>query len=357
MKIGILTFYNALNYGAILQMYALQNHLIKGGNDVFILDYKCDSVTKRELPLKIWQLRDKRQVYKFLTMNSKLKKKKEIFDEFLKENFKLFNMESKNDINDIFDKFIVGSDQVWSPEITGMDYTYFLNFVKDDTKKIAYAASFGNNKIDTNNNTMKNLLLKFNSISVREPIGIEYIKEFTNKNCKLVVDPVFLLSKEEWSKFCDFVPPVKEYVLLYFPKNHKIMHEFARKIAKENNCEVIFINNTLHKGRNMKNIYSASPKEFLGWILHAKYVVTGSFHGTAFSILFNKEFYSEAQGEKEIGRIDSLLSSVGLEDRYVNEKYTQKNIDYSTVNYKLNIMINKSKKFLSNSITEKNCGN
>ncbi len=369
MTIGILTYQYAMNYGAVLQAYALKSYLEKQGYSVEVLNYDTSylyehnrSILSRTLS-KVWQ------VFRSV-LGGAIKRHK--FESFRKRYLNLSEKkltsfeELKEYVNsNIFDAFIVGSDQVWNPEINGRDIAYYLSFAKNE-KKISYAASFGVNQLNVCD--LQNIverLQSFTSISVREKSAISILRDL-NKEIKVVLDPVFLLDVEQWEFFSGNIPLVRgDYVLCYvMPGDRLIEHKIeviAKQIKERFNLKVIFIGRKEYKKFDFKgsDFVSASPNEFVNLFRFAKFVITNSFHGTAFSLILNKPFYSvinqDLSGNKQLcSRIVDLLSGLGLSDRIITPSDTPRFgffIEYNKVNDLLNENRNASKHFLIDSLT------
>ena len=354
MKIGIITFINTINFGASLQAYALQETLNKFGNDAEVIRYvnkeieeKEKNSSKKNISLKT--------IYKNLIMGKGIKKKILAFQKFEGDNI-VFGDELNNKtvdvVNSKYDLFITGSDQVWNMRITNADWNYALSFVNDDRKKISYAPSFGNDVFpDDKKEVMKKYLERFKAISVREKSGKDLINEICNRDAEVVLDPTLLLNKNDWEKRIKFKPQMNHYILVYFPHNKKKVFDFVYKLKEKTGLPVVYLSISPKIQKEVKTIYDASPDEFLGWINNADYVVTGSFHGTAFSLNLNKQFYYEPSGKES--RIGNLVNLTGTENRSIDNNVDcniEKNINYSEVNQKLDEQRDKSLEWLKNAI-------
>ena len=204
MRIGIITFHRAINYGAVLQTYALQKFLNVSNYDAEVIDYRCEHM---ENFYKTFTIKDKsvKQIIRGMLNFKNTYKKKREFYRFLDQNVRIstevydkFNIDKANLR---YDKFITGSDQVFNFACTDFDKTYFLQFVKNCDNKLSYAASFGMKEIpDSYVNDYKSLLSTFSELSIRENAGQQIVKKLTGKDSELSVDPVFLLTAEEWEK-------------------------------------------------------------------------------------------------------------------------------------------------------------
>ncbi|MGE6203829.1 polysaccharide pyruvyl transferase family protein [Guptibacillus hwajinpoensis] len=357
MKIGILTFHNTNNFGGALQTYALLTAIQKLGVDCEIIDYRSETITNRYRVQKLTEVKGLKGIIKYFLNNRANIKTKKSFDEFYKKylymSYKSFDKESIRSSNDLYDKFIVGSDQVWNLSLSGMDYTYFLDFVDENNKKNAYAASFGVSMLDSNiNEKVCSLLNEFNNISVREPKPQNLVNINNEKSINVNLDPTFLISKQEWESLCNYDIKNKEYILLYTVSSNPFIFEFAKKLSKRNNnCEIIYLHHTHNIKFGMTNVRNIGPQEFLGYVKNAKYVITTSFHGVALSIQFEKEFYYALSTEVNNfnSRINNVVNLLDLGFREIVEgKEIDKEIpiNYSVVNKKLAAEKEKSLKYL-----------
>ena len=358
-RIGILTFHNAYNFGAVLQAYALKEYLQQNSNYIVeIINYKNEYIEKDKsrwknlfnnniikeiarnlLTLKYYLKLDKEfsiYIHKYLTTKKEIKR----------EELSLLN----------YDLYIVGSDQVWNLSLTGNDKTFFCDFASSDSICCSYAASIGSSTFtDEEMVKFKNLLGKFTLISFREKELVPIFSEILPKKviCS-VLDPVFLLDQNKWGLMAKSI--VRAPYVLFFCVGYNAEMEptldFAKKIAKDQNMELLYLSNQdiWYKHRELHHCGVVSPCEFLGFIKNASYVVTNSFHATAFSIVFHRNFFSEV-GFKRNGRIKNLLELTDLEDHainrgvYVGNKVIQKT-DWANVETRLNIERKKSYVFL-----------
>ncbi len=341
MKVGILTYHNAINYGAVLQAYALQQVVKKLGVECEIIDYSCPAVEKQYRRRKIsdhahWKV----YVMDFLS-GHRLDRKKESFEKFCKQNLSLSTKvdvivgESLED----YDAIIVGSDQVFNPKNTEGDSTYLLDF-QCSAKKIAYAASIGNNEFlelwkTRYNVDYENLLKKFYSLSFREEDASIFVSNLLKDSYETVLDPVLLAGFELWKDFQ--VDMNEEYIFVYNLGNIPLLVECVQAMHNETGLKVYAVNKDI-KGdfllRGFENVSSLSPADFLKMLSGAKYVITDSFHGTAFSVLYHKNFSSVINPHKNNtnSRIVNLLKKLQLEERIVSNAESfqyQSSIAYS----------------------------
>lgn len=364
MKVGIITFHDALNYGAILQGYALQEALVNLGADANIINYRNEYSVKEYASFDIKRIKSPKLLIKEVLRYPVRKKKHKNVQGFSDNFYRLsekecFNNEDLKSLNNQYDSFITGSDQVWNYDMRGFDKAYFLDFVEDSKKKNSYAASFGVSEIPEDlKSTYEKLLSDFNHVSIREKQGQVLYKELVDKESSLNVDPSLLLNREQWLKIAKYPKINKKYILVYALINTPTLFKFISNLAKDTGCEVVFIGSYLKtKYSGAKYINAPSPDEFVGLFANAEYVVTNSFHGIAFSINMNRNFFAELQPPpaKRNSRLENLLDLVGLRDRLIKDgkhKNIKLEIDYSIVNEKLNEERSKSIKYLKEIISE-----
>ena len=366
MKIGILTFHTPINYGAVLQAYALQKYLRSSypNFDIANIDFKTDEHIKR---YRIWlPLRKNIIRYLFdqtcvLLRYKALKERKDRFRKFVNEEFNLTQrVESQNKLlsqTPIKDVYIVGSDQVFHPS-SPYFRAYYLDFEKNKSKKIGYAPSFGISEFTEEIKYKITPLLKdFDSLSCREEDGANFIQQITGKSTPMVVDPIFLLSEKEWSEIA-IKPSINEkYIFIYDLNGGDNLVTIAKEIKRHTGLKIICQTQSASKFYRIDHqFFDSGPKEFIGLLMNAEYVVTDSFHGTAFSILFNKPQYIYIAKPKASTRIYSLMNMLGLKERIINYNCSNnfKFKDSSTLTdytQKLNEQITNSKRYLIDSIS------
>ncbi|WP_375103850.1 polysaccharide pyruvyl transferase family protein [Paenibacillus sp. RS8] len=341
MKIGILTYQNTLNFGASLQSYALYETCKKCGAETEIIDYRNERITEATKPISVINKRGSKKInpigiIKYLFVYPLVAKKKKSFRKF-QNNFMKYGKQvfhSKDEIMHappIYDKYIIGSDQVWNYNINGMDTTYFMDFVQDKSKLMSFSSSFGLERIDENKEEIyKYFLDLIPIISVREEIGAEIIFNLTGKKVTVINDPVFLLNKDEWLKIASNKKrKSKNHIVSYF-LNYNTRLSFENLIENEISLKKlkvaklaggIKINDFINT--KVKVDYSNGPIDFINYINDAKYICTDSFHATVFSILLNKQFIVFLSGDKgRDSRIINLLKIFNLENRIYNKDAT-----------------------------------
>lgn len=369
MRIGILTFHRALNYGAVLQAYALINYLKSIGHDVEVIDYWPTGHAKAYALFNKDSLKNKSIFVKLkillyvLFRFKRAKKRKKKMEDLQKKFFEITDFpkyKSSEDLKNVnYDIVVYGSDQIWwkssFPTYLGYDYVYWGDFIPNSCKKITYSASMG--KIDLSNSdlsTIQNKLKSFSSIAVREKKLADILQRYTTTHINQTIDPVFLISKDKWNALCNHVFYKRKYVLLFNLMHSPAASKYAKKISKEHNLDIIEITSLVEPFKFAKNILQELDAiEFISYVKNAQYVVTSSFHGTAFSIIFEKQFISVGM-KNNAERVKSLLSILNLSSNYQDDYSEQEinQINYSIVNELLAREINKSKKYLFEGINE-----
>jgi len=364
MRIGIITLNDFYNYGNRLQNYAL-HRFIENLNCNHVVDTIWYTPRKTKLDENKFSLNNFR---KYIFNRHGYRKTSDagiLFHQVIREyNIKKFSDRYlniaydyciKNDLNDRYDFFIVGSDQVWNPHwVNSSDV--FLEFANSD-KRIAYSASFGISELPKDKEAgFKKGLEGMKHISVREHAGAEIVKKLTGREVPILLDPTLTLTKDQWNKIVSRPAWYKDekYILVFFLS---MLPELARNeiehIAKENNLKIF----DLMDEANI-DYYTSTPEEFLYLIKNAELVYTDSFHCTVFSILFNTAFVNcsrENMGMNMDSRMDTLLGLFNLQHRktdkrknYIVEKPLE--LKYPDVEAILEPEREKSRKFLLNAL-------
>lgn len=314
MKCGVITFHRAINYGGVLQAYALQQALSKLGVENEVIDYRCPSIERQYRPTLKEKLSKPyiKRIVSAILKNGSVRFNLEGFDAFVKQHLRVSAQAySSANLQDArYDLYIAGSDQIWSYYCAGFDKAYFLDFVTDASKKNAYAASFGVGSIpDTLAETYKSLLADYRYISVREEDGADIVDSLGISRPSVVPDPTLLLTKEEWETLLPSERTVKEkYVLVYLLERNDALIRHATEVARMHGMKVVYINNRLYKTPGVLNMRNVSPAQWVDLVYHAEAVFTNSFHGIAFSINFGKPFY--AQGLKSNSKVNSRIENI-----------------------------------------------
>lgn len=346
MRVGILTFHRTTNYGAILQTYALQYVLNSMGISTEVIDYRCKAIEERYEKNKLIAFFSIRNLIKIILKNSYIRDNRMSFTDFLHEYIKVsdqtyFDLSTNSEINEYYDCFIVGSDQVWNGECTGWDTSFFLGFTEKN-KRNAYAASFGFSRIPSEKYSWyKQNFPLFCNISVREKSGCEIIENLTHQNSVTVLDPTLLLH-EEWNVLInEKIDDKEQYILVYLMKETNSLFKAAGRLSKISGYKIIYINDRLFGRFGVDNRYYVSPCDWVGLFRNASYVLTNSFHGTAFAINFNIPFWTELlpSPSKVNERLTNLLSICDLNNRIlVPESVLDEKISFDRANLVINEM-------------------
>lgn len=371
-SIGIITFHESINYGAILQSYALQKILEKMGYAPEIIDYcnpKRSTATLclyRRILHHIW-----RRVVTKLLVGSKRKRKTE---EFREKNLRLseqkyYDMILLHAAPPMYDAYITGSDQVWNPRNNNNDSSYFLTFAPDGKRRISYAASFGVAEIK--NGVKENYaewLKQINHISVRESEGVQIVKKLIGTDAELVLDPTLLLDKDHWDQIAIPYKKSSPYILCYYMPGDKLVSRSITKIAKNvasmYGWRVINIGEKEYMRLNpfRRSIFTAGPAEFVGLFHNASFVITNSYHGTAFAITYRIPFLvpinAHLPPQKALSsRITSLLKAFELDRRIIRAEdglpeEIDIDLDYAPIEQKIELDRKKSAGFINEALRD-----
>ena len=359
MKVAIITFHRAINYGAVLQVLALQESIMKLNHEATVIDYRCKAIEEDYKNIRLKKgVGLKSIVNNVISYPIRYKKKKEFY-RFVEKNLNLSSSIYSSNAeliksNDEYDIFITGSDQVWDDKCVKFDKAYFLDFVSESSKKNSYAASFSFGELPNDLKEEYRARLKdFNNISVREEVGKKIFGQLLNKNIVVSLDPTLLLNKEEWSKYATERLIEQKYILIYSVHAPNKLFKFAEELSNKTGFKLVNINDSWQRKVNAKYLRGISPSEYLSLFKNAQYILTNSFHGTVFSLIFNKKFMVElvSKTNKINHRSKHLLELLGLEDRIlenIDGKWQDDDIDYKNVNCILEIERKKSIQYLEN---------
>lgn len=385
-KVGIVSCYFKDNYGSMLQAYATQKILDNNDipNETINIDNNSDfKAGKRKyyitqifnfnfIKSKFGMIKMKldKKIVKNLGKNIAIRNKK--YKEFRKEiklSKKCDNYKQLNDLaHENYCDVIVGSDQLWLPVNVVANY-YTLNWVEEDINKISYATSIGVSTLPKKyHNTYSKFLKRINHLSVREESGVNLIRKIANIKAEIVCDPTILLTREEWEEETNKDRIIEErYILCYFLGNNIEHRKFAEQLSKKTGYKIVSLN---HADEYVKYSdkyadiipYDVGPREWINLIKNAEYVCTDSFHGTVFSLIFNKMFfdfrrYNSKSKSSTNSRIDSLLKIAGVDSERILtgkeniDEVLKYQIDFDKVNQRLNEFRNKSKRWLFDAIS------
>lgn len=358
MKISFITIHIGSNFGSTLQTIATYKTLKELGADPICVNYIPPRVTYR----RYWSVA-RTSIFRFI--------RRIIFFPFLYEETQRFaqylarhckvstpiyyedNFEKKCPLADIY---ITGSDQVWNTTHNeGLDAHYFFENIKG--KKIAYASSIGKSSLDNQElQWLKEYTNDYSSILVREKSAVEIFK-CIGKQAEQVLDPTIMLNRKEWLPYASKRMVKEPYLFVYLPYNiadKKLCYQTARKISKKKNLKVISFSHSFYKDELADHTFIFSgPDDVLSLIYHADFVITNSFHGTAFSINLNRQFYTYMPSCFST-RINSIVNLCGLQNRVlydvVKDNWESDTINYAPINEKLDIERKKSINYLRDAL-------
>lgn len=341
MKIGILTFHRAHNYGAVLQCYALQETFRRKGHEVFVIDYRQPWI---EEFYKIFSIRlfaessDKMAYVRKVLKKFILSPFRSIWFRRFRNEFMSLTDPCGHELPQDFDLYVVGSDQLWSLHCLGgkSDAVYMGDFQHPLTAKVVgYAVSADMKSVELNEKEISRNISNFSLISMREAEVAAEVERITSVSCDVCLDPTLLTDSQIWEPVIDDKWKGKNYVLMYEVRWRKESKGLLRRKADElaasigGGCTVIDLSTMKY-----------SVRDFVSLFRYARYVVTTSFHGIVFSILFERPFYALPLWNGYDLRYVELLHSLGLDARLIDPDVVmdQKDIDYGQVKNKLDIL-------------------
>lgn len=364
MKIKTITCHNVDNHGANLQAYALLCYLERMGHEVEIINY-CPKYFNYFQPFTCSNPRYDVNIFtKAAYLCAKfpgrlasyvmyiISARKSNFEVFRNKHYKLtrryFSFAELRSDPPQADLYIAGSDQIWNPMMNnGKDPAFFLQFVPEGKIRVAYAASFAVTSIpEMLKPTMAKQLKMLDYIGVRESSALSILEDMGITAAKVVLDPVFLLHREEWMEIEADMPLKEKYLLVYdFEKSEEIKND-AVKYAYGHGLKIYSLYNCDYCDRSFENY---GPDIFLALVHHATFILSNSFHATAFSLIYEKNFFVIERIEGINSRMTDLLKLAGVEDRISNMldmSVVDSKINYSEVREKLYPMICASEQYL-----------
>ena len=334
--IGIITYHHYYNYGTMLQALALQEKVEQLGYQAELIDFKQDNSLSRYEMLKLRIKRmpvyiKERKKYRVLAdSREKIKEKNELFEQFYKTYLhvgkkKYTTTQQLMENPPVYDGYVVGSDQTWNPFVANSPEAFFLPFVENKSKKGSYGPSLAVKSLsDEKEKEYRKKLSSFSFLSCREQDGAQLLSRITQKEVKCVLDPTLLLSAKEWGKYCEYEIPKEPYILVYFLGEKSEHRRAVEKIQKLTNWKIISLPAAYLEMENndYKKVWGG-PKEFLSLIRGAALICTDSFHGTMFSINFQRNFFSfckssDSEESSENSRLYSALNIFGLSNRIIH---------------------------------------
>lgn len=384
-KVAIVSCYFQKNYGSMLQAYATQKILddLNIENETICIDGLRKEINKKKINHYAKQIFNpqvitgtvlriiKKQVIK--RSNKKFKNDLSIRDKAFLDFQKRFKIsqkfESKAELSQYcsnYSSVIVGSDQLWLPSNIDADY-YTLTWVPDEVNKIAYSTSFGTSFLPKyQHEFVRKFLNRFNHISVREQTGQQIIKDLTGKDVSIVCDPTLLFNADEWAQIQSKERIIKDkYIFCYFLGNNKDDRMWAKKLKEYTGFKIVALQHLdeyIKSDEGFADIspYNINPADFISLIRDAEYICTDSFHGSVFSIINKKKFFTFRRFKKEgilctNNRLDSLFNMLGIKDRMLtgNEDVKDcisRDLDYIDIHNRLNEFVKESKDYLKNAL-------
>ncbi len=349
LKCGIVTFHSSHNYGSVLQAYSMVKVMQRLGLDAELIDFRHPRTTdmyewRLWSPYKNWKWNLRELVLRGLFGFGK--KREQVFSDFIENVLvKSKRVKDKNDIPDIYDVLVCGSDQIWNPKASGEnDPIYYLDF-GSTTCKFSYAASSGSVRFgDSNPAQLKKYLTSLKSIGVREQFMKDYIKEAFGLESTVNPDPTFLLDAEEWTNIeKPYYGLPEKYLLIYAIEYPLSTITFAHKVAHQLKLPTVQICNDrgvrafLHKDVDYR-LMDVAPQQFLWLFHHSSFIVTNTFHGNMFSVIYRKNFIYYAMNSCDT-RITTLRKAIGLDsnENIFYEGSDVKHFPHQIVNYDLNM--------------------
>lgn len=368
MDIGLITMHKIVNYGSVLQAYATARTFDKLGNHTVIIDYYNERMHLLGMAKRI---KDKKEIFKKhpavrfaaqCVMMPSYIRRFHTFKKFWKKYYTLTDTTYKNfdelyKTPPLFDVYCTGSDQVWNSvwnECT--DKAFFLDFIPKDKKCFAYAASFGKSALtEGEKEETKRLLKKYSRISTREDSGVSILNDLGFTDCVSVLDPTLLLDLNDWRPMISNRFKGKKYIMVYNLNRDPVINELAQKLAKDKNLPVYSVCYAYHDKIKRKGKIYCCPavEDFLSMLYNAEYVITDSFHCTAFSVNFGKKFVT-VYPQKFNTRLQSIINLCGLENRVAvspdDYRIADEYIDYGKVYEKLEAERKRAAEFIEEAV-------
>lgn len=361
MKLGIITYHRSINYGAQLQAYALSKVLSKLGHQAEIIDCNtigCGNVFH-------WNFKSLRGFLgacknNALSLLSEFKRRaafSDFVENYIPKSKECTTTEALNSIVNEYDYIITGSDQVWHPLICEGKKLFFLDLPIPSEKKIAYAPSFGVTDYTKEEVIQYIPLIKdIKHLSVRETTGNRIINKYMGKAAVEVVDPTILLNSRDWNDLTS-PPKYKKYLLYFTILDEPLgLDEAVRKYAYDRRLKILRIGSVRDiLKKDFINVRASGPKEFLSLVRYADSIVTSSFHGLVFSILFHKDFFCVLNNNERNSRLIDLAEKLGVTSRIITDinsldNHNETSIDYNDVELRLSAMRESSFNFIKNAI-------
>ncbi len=374
MLIKTITCHDVYNHGATLQAYALLKYLQNHGHEVEIIDYKPDYLSRYNLWLigNKWKRKNilVRAIYLSLKFPKRLvaRRARTPFELF-KKRYMCITKQCYKSCDELkkdppyADAYIVGSDQVWNTLYkNGRDPAFYLDFAPQGSRRIAYAASFSLPEVlPEYKEFVRSMIQKLDFISVREASGIGILKSLGVDRGTHVLDPVFLLDRQEWENIA--LGHFKEkYILVYTVGPSPVMERIAMKIREERHLKIYAVQNYAKTPYADTDHYPCGPNTFVSLIKGAEVVLSNSFHATAFSVIYGRPFYVFPRIDEDVNsRMFELLAMCGLGERIVRTEEDYRRIkpgwEYEDVNGEIARYVITSKQYIEHALNSTLDGN
>ncbi len=360
MKVAVITLHRVTNFGSLLQTYATQKSLEQLGCQVETIDFVPEGLTFFR---SVWPKGHStvKRLIKLLPLTAVNMIQFSMSDRFLRKHIHLTKKrygsfaELVKDCPQA-DVYLSGSDQVWNTQNSNPPAdlgAYYLAFA-GDSKKVAYAGSFGKDDFSQEEKATVTAWLKdYSALSVREDTALDTLHDFGLDGVH-VVDPTLLLTAQQWRSFCSEKKPEPGYVFIYNLNRNKVLEQAAVALAEKKGLRIVNFADTLEFVKGAKNLFGNTPMDFINYISNADYVLTDSFHGTAFSLNFSRQVLS-VPAPKYNCRLESILRMTGCENRMFTSveealEKAETPIDYTVVAPKLEAARNASAEYLKEAL-------
>lgn len=353
----LITYHKSINYGSVLQCYALSTYLSNNGYETYVINYQNDNQKKA---FSLYETNSGiksfiKNTYRFFhrkTYHNKIHKFSDFIEKHISETQPFYTEEELFILGKTDSAFVTGSDQVWNTDCVDFDKNYMLGFVDNKKRCLSFAASTNLTSIEKNKTLFIENVKDFSAISVREKDSALALSKLLNKDVFCCCDPVFLADLGDWESLAleSNIKLPEEYVFCYFIGRNNKMLSYAKRIAKETCKKLVIINDNISNlfVRCIKK-YDCGPSDFLKILKNSSYIITDSFHAVCFSIIFRKNFYVYSNNQVS-NRINQILSVTGLRDRKISDFSLAQpisNVDYSQLECSNFVsFIRESKKFL-----------
>ena len=321
-KTGVLTFHDYDNYGAILQSYALQKKLLALGVDAELIDYSCRYIKNPFRPVNLRKKGFLNYLYGAIGHICYLPRRRRCrrFRNYMNYSDPV-KKEELPQLAEKYDILIAGSDQLWDWSLTDFDQTYFLDFAPEHVKKLSYAVSIGEHlPPEEYRERYAELLGRFDTILMREEYGADFVEALTGSRPLCACDPTLLLTGEEWSRIAGKPRARGKYILAYQLGIDPKLVAFVKKLSAVTGLPVHYVPFPLVGVMKCRMHIACGPDDWAALIRDAEYVVSDSFHGIVFAILFHRKFFTTASGHHKNKRVEEFLRQVGLAERILDRE-------------------------------------